>query len=406
MFLYALRAPESKRQYPRRLKVFLDYLTDKGELECSSSLEDECKEFLIKTKENPKWANSQLMEFILFERNRAERGDIVVTTIRNYLKATKLFLEMNSDVPLVNWKRVIKCLPTPKNTANDRAPTIEEIKKLIDYPDRRIKPIILCMVSGGFRIGAWDYLQQKHVTPIKDKAGHIVAAKMVIYATEPEEYFCFITPEAYDALNEWMEFRKNSGEDVTEESFLMRDIWSSTEFDTFKNSTLGLVKYPKKLKSTGIKSLIERAMRSQGLAKPLPKGVRRRAWKSGHGYRKFFKTQAEQEMKPANVELLSGRDIGISQSYYKPTEHQLLEDYMNAISLLTINDEYRLRKRVYELSEKEKESEYIIRGKLEEKDKQIESLKEDELNTAEAIAAISDRLAKALEDIELLKQKR
>ena len=69
---------------------------------------------------------------------------------------------------------------------------------------------------------------------------------MVIYATEPEEYLCFITPEAYDALSEWMEFRKNSGEDVTEESFLMRDIWSSTEFDTFKNSTLGLVKYPKK----------------------------------------------------------------------------------------------------------------------------------------------------------------
>ena len=32
MFLYALRAPESKRQYPIRLKVFLDYLANKGEL--------------------------------------------------------------------------------------------------------------------------------------------------------------------------------------------------------------------------------------------------------------------------------------------------------------------------------------------------------------------------------------
>jgi hypothetical protein len=199
MFLYALRAPESKRQYPRRLKVFVDYLTDIGELKCSSALEDKCKEFLIKTKENHKWANGQLMEFILFERNRAERGEIVLTTIRNYLKATKLFLEMNSDVALINWKRVIKCLPSAKNTANDRAPTIEEIKKLIDYPDRRIKPIILSMVSGGFRIGAWDYLKQKHVTPIRDKTGEIVAAKMVIYATEPEEYFCFITPEAYEA---------------------------------------------------------------------------------------------------------------------------------------------------------------------------------------------------------------
>jgi integrase len=405
MFLYALRAPESKRQYPRRLKVFLDYLTNKGELKCSSVLEDECKEFLLRIKENPKWGNGQLMEFILFERNRAQRGEIVITTIRNYLKATKLFLEMNSDVPLVNWKRVIKCLPTPKNTANDRAPTIEEIKKLIDYPDRRIKPIILSMVSGGFRIGAWDYLQQKHVTPIKDKTGYIVAAKMVIYATEPEEYFCFITPEAYHALSEWMEFRKNSGEDVTEESFLMRDIWPSTEFDTFKNSTLGLVKYPKKLKSTGIKSLIERAMRSQGLAKPLPKGVRRRAWKSGHGYRKFFKTQAEQVMKPANVEMLSGRDIGISQTYYKPTEHQLLEDYLKAIPLLTINEDNRLKIENEQLRGENKYGEYIMREKLEEKDNEINSLKEQELNNAEAIAALSDKLMSIEEDMQKLKSK-
>jgi hypothetical protein len=47
MFLYALRAPESKRQYPRRLKVFLDYLADKGELKCSSSLEYQWKEFTV-----------------------------------------------------------------------------------------------------------------------------------------------------------------------------------------------------------------------------------------------------------------------------------------------------------------------------------------------------------------------
>lgn len=32
MFMYALKAPESKRQYPKRLKVFLDFLTFKNEL--------------------------------------------------------------------------------------------------------------------------------------------------------------------------------------------------------------------------------------------------------------------------------------------------------------------------------------------------------------------------------------
>ena len=86
MFLYALRAPESKRQYPRRLKVFLDYLTNKGELQTNQTLEEQSKEFLTKTKENPKWANGQVMEFILYQKDRAEKGDIVVTTIRNYTK--------------------------------------------------------------------------------------------------------------------------------------------------------------------------------------------------------------------------------------------------------------------------------------------------------------------------------
>src|SRR4029078_13651157 len=116
-------------------------------------------------------------------------------------------------VPLVNWKRIIKGLPSQKNSANDRAPTLEKIKKLIEYPDRRIKPIILCMASGGFRIGSWDFLQWKHVIPIKDnETRQIIAAKMMIYAGEPDEYFCFITPEAWSVLNDWIEFRRISGE--------------------------------------------------------------------------------------------------------------------------------------------------------------------------------------------------
>jgi hypothetical protein len=47
VFLYALKAPETKRQYLRRLKVFLDYLKLEG------TLEQQAKEFLSKTKQNP-----------------------------------------------------------------------------------------------------------------------------------------------------------------------------------------------------------------------------------------------------------------------------------------------------------------------------------------------------------------
>ena len=61
MFMYALKAPESKRQYPKRLKVFLDFLTSKNELSCSD-LENQCIEFMRKSQTNPKWANSNLMD--------------------------------------------------------------------------------------------------------------------------------------------------------------------------------------------------------------------------------------------------------------------------------------------------------------------------------------------------------
>ena len=73
-------------------------------------------------------------------------------------------------------------------------PTLIEIKKLIEYPDIRVKPIVYTMISSGIRIGAFDYLKWKHIIPI-EREGKIVAAKIIVYAGEPEQYFSFITPE-------------------------------------------------------------------------------------------------------------------------------------------------------------------------------------------------------------------
>ena len=80
-------------------------------------------------------------------------------------------------------------------------------------------------------------------------------------------------------------------------------------------------------------------------------------------------------MRPINVEITMGHDIGVSASYYKPTEHEVLEDYLKAVDLLTINsDKVILQKQVLELKEKSKDSEYIIKAKLQEKENQIDAL--------------------------------
>ncbi len=48
------------------------------------------------------------------------------------------------------------------------------------------------MSSSGIRLGAWDFLKWGHIRPI-ERAGDIVAAKVIVYAGEDEEYFTFIS---------------------------------------------------------------------------------------------------------------------------------------------------------------------------------------------------------------------
>ena|SRR5215831_19116691 len=87
-----------------------------------------------------------------------------------------------------------------------------------------------------------------------------------------------------------------------------------------------------------------------------------------HGFRKYFKTRAEQAgMKPINVEILMGHSVGISDSYYRPTEKELLQDYLRAADALTVSQENRLRNEV-ETRDRNFEADLL------EKDREIKSL--------------------------------
>jgi hypothetical protein len=76
VFMYALKAPESKRQYPKRLKIFFDFLTFKNEL-TDSDLKNQCMEFITKSQTDSKWANNKLMEFVLYQKERVYKDEIV-----------------------------------------------------------------------------------------------------------------------------------------------------------------------------------------------------------------------------------------------------------------------------------------------------------------------------------------
>ena len=281
-----MRGRDNQRQYPKKLKLLFDFLNLPG----SPSLEEQGQIFLQKAraKENPYWAQDSIMSYLNYQKQRFYNREIAAGTLINHIVPIKMFCEMH-DLANINWKRISRSLPPARKASKDRVPTIEEIRKIAEYPDRRTKPIVCVMCSSGIRVGAWDYLKWKHVIPIKNEKGdEIIVAKLIVYAGEPEEYYSFITSEAYQSVLDWMEFRASYGEKITPESWLMRNMWKTADVPRGAGGTNGLATYPKRLTSKGVAKILIRALLEQGIRTGLPPGVKRHSWKGAHGFRKFF----------------------------------------------------------------------------------------------------------------------
>ncbi len=378
-FIYGL-GDRTKGQYISRLAVFFDFLeikTSKGtaaeglEMQAAQFL----KEFKSKGKERGKeWAQRCIMRFVGHLNEKVKEGRFGRGTIRNYYKTVKRFCDTQHPPIELSWKRITSGLGKVQRVANDRAPTLEEIQRLIQYPDRRIKPIVLVMVSSCIRIGAWEYLRWKHIRPIDrdgqpvDKDiparddGRIAAAKISVYGGEEEEYFSYITPEAYHSLKEWMDFRAANGEDINGDSPLMRDIFAFK----YGRST---AQNPRMILAESVWKIIERGLKEQGIRQPLANGTKRYEFQGAHGFRKYFKTRAEQAgMRPFNIETLMDHSLGISDHYGRPTEQDLFSDYLRVVEALTINKQIEFKQ--------VSDNQQVLLTQMQTKDREIMMLKE------------------------------
>lgn len=54
---------------------------------------------------------------------------------------------------------IAKGISRARNASINRASTLDEIRAISKYLDRRIKAVVCTMISSGIRLGAWDYLQ-------------------------------------------------------------------------------------------------------------------------------------------------------------------------------------------------------------------------------------------------------
>ena len=164
LFIFAINSPSTKEKCVPRLDKFFEFIDLNG------TIQEKCSTFVKYANAQPSWALGSVIKFLQMNKARVERKEITAATALNSVKVIKLFCEMN-DV-LLPWKRITRGLPKARRCADDRAPTLEEIQKIVEYPDKRIKAIVSTMVSSGIRLGAWNYLKWKHITPIKRDGFH------------------------------------------------------------------------------------------------------------------------------------------------------------------------------------------------------------------------------------------
>jgi integrase len=148
LYVYAIRSPVTRDVYLRRLRIFFNHIQS---LSMNETMDIRCNIFAEKSTSNSKWVFSKILKFLRFQKERVENEEISPATLQNFVKAIKLFCEM-SDID-ITWKKITLGLPKTKRYANDRAPTLEEIQRITEYPDRRIKAIVYTMASSGIR--AW-----------------------------------------------------------------------------------------------------------------------------------------------------------------------------------------------------------------------------------------------------------
>jgi hypothetical protein len=154
IFRESVKSDQTWRQYERNLIRFFKSLRRLG-------FETDADAFLDKARADPIWAEARIIDYIVEQKQRTRNSEIAAGTPTNLRKPVRLFLEMN-DLSM-NWLKINKTLPQMQRFANDRSPTVEEIRKIVQCPDMGVEIITLVARSSGIRVGVWDYIKLGHV---------------------------------------------------------------------------------------------------------------------------------------------------------------------------------------------------------------------------------------------------
>jgi integrase len=249
-----------------------------------------------------------------------ELGNSHATT-RNSVFGIKKWMELNGLK--IDWAK-IELPSSGETTENDRAPTKEELKMLLNHASSaRDHFFIFAATSSGLRVGTLlslkigdidlSYPDVARVT-VERKRGRKFSSR----GSVSSKFFCtWLTPEARNSLKQYLTERKQSGEELTPESPLIGDYLHKGTFISIEAIQRNWVR------------LLKRA----GLAKKSANWYELHI----HTLRKFFRSNCIGVDISYREKWMGHRGQYLDMSYFKAEETLNLAEYRKTIQYLTIN---------------------------------------------------------------------
>jgi site-specific recombinase XerD len=355
-FIDAIHSPQTKIGYNNALKRYMNHLkmTDVDNLLLNS---------------NSKAIEAQIIDYIMSLR----QDGISYSTIRFLIAPIFTFYQLNDVV--LNRKKVSRYMGEFKRVVKDKPYSTEQISQMLQNADQRMRMMILILCSTGCRIGSLADLTLGNLTR-KPEYG---LYKITFYEGTNNEYYTFCTREcAATGIDPYLEFRNRCGEHLSFDERSQQ--WTPNNTPLFRtqfdHSDSLQARQPKPISIHSLRTALASHLTKCGIRHyehplaPKPLGRIRKSIPLSNGFRKrvisiFIEAQLSHEIR----ELIVDHDTHLDQNYYRPSEDQVLAEYLKAEQMLTIDPTLKMQQEIQTLRvEKSKMEQVLDRiNKLEDK---------------------------------------
>ena len=253
----------------------------------------------------------------------ASRSDRPAKTVQMYISAIREFMVFNGvNFTDAEKKRIKNKTPRGGAATVEDELDLDKIRVIMQHGDLKLRTLILFLISSGLRLNEALSLNRSDID-LHNKVGVVTIRPGKAKTRHGRITFC--TPEAVQALKEWLKVRDQYLESARKRSNGINRTKNIEDDDRI---------FP--FSDSNVVQMWENCLNKSGLANR-DEGTNRLRLHP-HMFRKFFSSQLRVIVPPDIVEVLMGHRVGgVIGTYRSYTRQELQSHYEKGMHLLTVS---------------------------------------------------------------------